>query len=88
MKLLEVALLLAVLGALAWAALTVLRSGRRWHVATHTRPDGTLVVAVRRGTDERVVRELGRSIEGYDLASELQLAREEASDLAATLNRA
>lgn len=87
MRLLEVAGLLAVLGGLAWAAVAVVRSGRRWRVATRTQPDGTLVVAVRRGTDERVVRELPRTVGGYDLASELELAREEASDLAAALNR-
>ena len=84
-----------VVAALLGAALYVLlgrRAGQpqlpEWSVVTHTREDGTLVVALR-GPEggERVVRELPPGLTGHELTSELRLAREEAADQAAELNR-
>jgi hypothetical protein len=61
---------------------------RRWRVDTRTRPDGTLVVALRRDPgDERVVRELPPGLDAAELAAELQLAREDAELALRELNR-
>lgn len=66
----------------------VLRAQRRWRVLTRTQSDGTLVVSVARpGTPERVVRALPPALDGYELAAELELAREEAAMTAEQLNR-
>jgi hypothetical protein len=63
------------------------RAQRRWRVITRTEPDGTLVIAVGcPGRGERVVRALPPGLEGYELASELELAHEEAAATAAQLN--
>ena len=61
----------------------------RWRVETHTRDDGTLVVGLRRGGDsaERVVKELPPGMDPLELASELQLAREDAELAVRELNR-
>jgi hypothetical protein len=61
---------------------------RRWRLDTRTRADGTLVVALRRAPgDERIVRELPPGMDPIDLASELQLAREEGELALRELNR-
>jgi hypothetical protein len=61
---------------------------RAWRVDTRTRPDGTLVVALRRDPDdERVVRELPPGLDATELAAELQLAREDAELALRELNR-
>lgn len=66
----------------------VVRSQRRWRVVTRTQGDGTLLVTVGRpGTAERVVRELPPTLGGYELAAELELAKEEAESTAEQLNR-
>jgi hypothetical protein len=63
-------------------------AARRWRVDTRTRPDGTLVVALRRDPDdERVVRELPPDMDPAELAAELQLAREDAQLALRELNR-
>ena len=63
-------------------------AGHRWRVDTHTRNDGTLVVSLRRGREaERVVRELPPGMDPIELASELQLAREDAELAVQELNR-
>ena len=63
-------------------------AGTRWRVDTHTRDDGTLVVSLRRGHEaERVVRELPPGMDPVELASELQLAREDAELAVQELNR-
>ena len=64
------------------------RPAQRWRAVTHTRQDGTYVVGVQGPGGERVVRELPPGLEGYELQSELRLAREEAEAQAAELNRA
>lgn len=88
----EVVVVLAVLG-IATALLTS-AMGRRtprgeapWRVHTRTREDGTTVVAIRReDTRERVVRELPPGIPAAELASELQLAKDDAALAADELN--
>ena len=83
--------ILVVLALVALALYVLL--GRRpvqpaWRVATRTKEDGTLVVAVAsRDGGERVVRELPPALEGAELTSELRLAREEAQLQADELNR-
>ena len=90
---LVVVLVLAGLAATAIAAararaLAAREAGTRWRVDTHTRDDGTLVVALRRGdAPERVVRELPPGMDPMELASELQLAREDAELAVRELNR-
>jgi len=89
----EVVVVLMVLGIAG--ALLISALGRRrpagkpaWRVHTRTRGDGTLVVAIRRAdTDERVVRELPPGLDGVELASELQLAKDDAALAADELNR-
>ena len=86
-------LVLAGLAATAIAALSArARAAReartRWRVDTHTRDDGTLVVSLRRGSEhERVMRELPPGMDPVELASELQLAREDAALAVDELNR-
>ena len=89
----EVVVVLLVLG-IAGVLLTSAMGRRRhsegppWQVHTRTRGDGTLVVSIRReDADERVVRELPPGMDGIELASELQLAKDEAALAADELNR-
>lgn len=91
----ELIVLLVVIGVAATAiSAAVARSraardaGTRWRVDTHTRNDGTLVVSLRRGREaERVVRELPPGMDPIELASELQIAREDAELAVRELNR-
>ncbi|MBI5106146.1 MAG: hypothetical protein HZB46_14395, partial [Solirubrobacterales bacterium] len=84
MRALAELLVLVAAAGLVWAIVRTIAAGRReqgvrWRVDTRTRPDGTLVVAVRRGaTDERIVRELPPGMDPAELAAELRLAREDA----------
>lgn len=89
-------LVVLVLGGLAATAIaaatararTARDAATRWRVDTHTRADGTLVVALRRGGGpERIVRELPPGMDPLELASELQLAREDAALAVDELNR-
>jgi hypothetical protein len=88
-ELVLVLLALALVAGVAVAIARTLRGGvARWRVDTRTRQDGTLVVALRRGTtDERVLRELPPGMDPVDLATELQLAREEGELALRELNR-
>ena len=59
-----------------------------WKVDTFNRPDGTTVVGLRRkGSTERVVKELPPGMDAIDFESELRLALEDAESHAKTLNR-
>ena len=59
-----------------------------WKVDTFNRPDGTTVVGLRRkGSTERVVKELPPGMDPIDFESELRLALEDAEQHAKTLNR-
>lgn len=59
-----------------------------WKVDTFNRPDGTTVVGLRRkGSTERVVKELPPGMDPIDFESELRLALEDAESHAKTLNR-
>ena len=92
----EIVVLLVVVGLAATAIASLSARARaareerdRWRVETHTRDDGTLVVGLRRGGDsaERVVKELPPGMDPLELASELQLAREDAELAVRELNR-
>jgi hypothetical protein len=89
MKVVVALIVLALIALAIYLVLTAMTRAREvpWKVITHTREDGTYVVAVRSEGGERVVRELPPALEGYDLASELRLAREEAQAQADELNR-
>jgi hypothetical protein len=83
-----VGLAATVIAAAAARARAAREAGTRWRVDTHTRNDGTLVVSLRRGREaERVVRELPPGMDPIELASELQLAREDAELAVQELNR-
>ena len=59
-----------------------------WRVDTFNRPDGTTVVGIRRkGSTERVVKELPPGMDPVDFESELRIALEDADSHAKTLNR-
>ena len=88
----ELLVLIVAVAVIAWLVGTALQrrrtAVRRWRVDTRTRPDGTIVVALRRDPgDERVVRELPPGLDATDLAAELQLAREDAELALRELNR-
>ena len=88
MKLLLLVAAVLVLASILFLVVQAL-AGRfgRWKAVNYTRGDGTLVVAVRRGRDERVVRELPPGLEDTDFQVDAGMALEEARSQAALLNR-
>ena len=91
MILVEVLLVLAAIGLIAWVVLGSQARRReeasRWRVVTRTAEDGSLRVLVEGPGGERLIKELPAGLEGPELTSELRLAREEAFLQAEELNR-
>ena len=85
---------IAAVGTLVYVVLAAWLAGRArrggpWRVDTIAARDGVLAVVLTRDGGEHVVtiRELPVTMEAYELASELRLAREDAELQAAELNR-
>jgi hypothetical protein len=84
--------IIAVGGALiAFVAAKLLGPGpgrrRRWALAERLDPDGTLRIGVGRGGEFREVRAIPRGDDEIDVLSDIRIAKNDAAELAAELNR-
>lgn len=84
------ALLLIVAGGAATVAIVrhLLRASAPWRAESHTRPDGTVEISVRRpGEQPRLVRAIPPGLDAVDFVADVELAMEDAQQQADVLNR-